>query len=93
MKTTLAIELSKIVHDKCKDVPHDIGLILADKVENKLKEEMIKEIDVEIKKYMGTSTHGSCYTCQRCKNHYDDCECENIYPLEELKKRLSQNAL
>lgn len=25
---TLALKLAKIVHDKCKDVPHDIGMLL-----------------------------------------------------------------
>lgn len=28
----LALALSKIVHDRCKNVPHDIGLILAEEV-------------------------------------------------------------
>jgi hypothetical protein len=34
----LALALSKIVHDRCKDVPHDIGLILAKEVERHLSE-------------------------------------------------------
>lgn len=29
LHTDLAIELSKIVHDKCENVPHDIGIELA----------------------------------------------------------------
>jgi len=29
----LALILSKIVHDKCSNVPHDIGLYLADAVD------------------------------------------------------------
>jgi len=37
----LAIMLSKIVHEKCKDVPHDIGINLAREVYrlNEKKEE------------------------------------------------------
>ena len=30
--TELALKLSKIVHDHCKDVPHDIGIKLAQEV-------------------------------------------------------------
>lgn len=33
----LAIKLSKIVHDKCKGVPHDIGITLADEVKRHFK--------------------------------------------------------
>lgn len=35
----LALKLSKIVHDQCKDVPHDIGLTLADIVFNRSQSE------------------------------------------------------
>ena len=30
--TELALKLSKIVHDKCQNTPHDIGVILAQEV-------------------------------------------------------------
>jgi hypothetical protein len=32
-KISLALKLSKYVHDNCKDVPHDIGLHLVQIVE------------------------------------------------------------
>lgn len=32
----LALKLSKVVHDECKDVPHDIGIKLACLVEDML---------------------------------------------------------
>lgn len=33
MDTKLALKLAKIVHETCKDVPHDIGITLAECVE------------------------------------------------------------
>ena len=36
----LALELNKVVHNECKDVPHDIGLRLLDVVKNHLGEQL-----------------------------------------------------
>lgn len=34
----LALKISRYIHDKCKDVPHDIGLCIADIIEQHYKE-------------------------------------------------------
>ena len=36
----LALELNKVVHNECKDVPHDIGLRLLDVVKKHLGEQL-----------------------------------------------------
>ena len=36
----LALELDKVVHNECKDVPHDIGLRLLDVVKKHLGEQL-----------------------------------------------------
>ena len=36
----LALELNKIVHNECKDVPHDIGLRLLEVVKQHLGEQL-----------------------------------------------------
>lgn len=41
LHTNLAIELSKIVHDKCENVPHDIGIELAKTALNASKIKLI----------------------------------------------------
>lgn len=34
----IAYELGKIVHENCKDVPHDIGILLSEKVDEIMNE-------------------------------------------------------
>jgi hypothetical protein len=41
----------------------------------KLKQELIKWVK-ELEKPTGNSTHGECCTCSKCRNNYDDCDCE-----------------
>lgn len=36
----LALEMSKLVHDECKDVPHDIGLRLLEIVKMNVNEQL-----------------------------------------------------
>jgi len=36
----LALEMNKLVHNKCKDVPHDIGLKLMDIVKKHIGEQL-----------------------------------------------------
>jgi len=36
----LALELNRVVHNECKDVPHDIGLRLLDVVKKHLGEQL-----------------------------------------------------
>lgn len=44
----------------------------------------------EEKKQKGTSTHGTCCTCQNCRFDYDNCKCEYNKPLEDLTKFLDK---
>ncbi len=39
----LALEMNKLVHNECKDVPHDIGLRLLDIVKKNLEFEQPKD--------------------------------------------------
>lgn len=49
--SNLAVELSGVVHDECKDAKHDIGLRLIEKVKEHLLE-MEMEILIDVEKLM-----------------------------------------
>ena len=36
----LALEMNKLVHDECKDVPHDIGLLLLEIVKKNMNDQL-----------------------------------------------------
>lgn len=56
---------------------------------DKLKDFFLSVIDNEIESYTGTSTHGNCCTCQKCKQYHDDCTCAEIEALKKLKEKLA----
>ena len=41
MDVELALKINKIIHDECKDVPHDIGLRISELVEKHQAEQLI----------------------------------------------------
>ena len=47
--SNLAVELSRVVHDECKDAKHDIGLRLLEKVKEHLLE---MEVLIDVEKLM-----------------------------------------
>ena len=62
---------------------------------NKIQKNVVIEIaavkrvvDREIRRLQGTSTHGTCCTCQECKNLYDDCSCLQIRTLKDIREKL-----
>jgi len=67
----LALSLSKIVHYHCKDVPHDIGLTLAEEVERQLQASgyKIKPSDITpcIHIAEGCEFHSDKFCGKRCR--------------------------
>ena len=48
-----------------------------------------KEIESRLpKERIGTSTHGNCCTCQKCKHHHDECQCEYNQVICDIKHNL-----
>lgn len=44
--TKLALNINKLIHNECKDVPHDIGLCIVDSfIEKAIIEVKIKEVE------------------------------------------------
>ena len=41
-----------------------------------------------LEKMRGTSTHGNCCTCPKCKHFHDDCMCHAIARLENILSSL-----
>ncbi len=75
-KVKLALEMNKLVHDKCKDAPHDIGLELLDIVERYTTNTVSSNDDKsEFRKgwLLGAQT---AYSTMRKEaiNHHDDIE-------------------
>ncbi len=46
MNISLALKINKLIHDECKEVPHDIGVRIMELVERELKKEL-KELSKE----------------------------------------------
>jgi len=51
-----------------------------------MERRMNKEAILE--KMRGTSTHGNCCTCPKCKHFHDDCMCHAIARLENILNSL-----
>jgi hypothetical protein len=63
----LALELSKVAHNECKDVPHDIGLRLLKVVKQHLNLRSVKNNVCEICNQPLTSEEiktGHCFNCK-----------------------------
>lgn len=46
-----------------------------------------------IQKRIGTSTHGNCCSCTECKNAHEDCTCDEIRLIKEVKSVVLDNVL
>ncbi len=68
----LALELNRVVHNECKDVPHDIGLRLLDVVKKHLGEQLnlppvIKSVCLDCKGEPTTINTVRYFFCEKCK--------------------------
>jgi hypothetical protein len=50
MDVELALKINKLIHDECKDVPHDIGLRVSELVENHQAEQLILSETTQLRK-------------------------------------------
>ena len=63
----LALEMNKLVHDECKDVPHDIGLRLLEIVKRNMDEQ-----------FRQCNISNSVCMCEKPKHNYPEMVwCDN----------------
>lgn len=73
----LALELNRVVHNECKDVPHDMGLRLLEVVKKHIGEQLNLP---PVSKPLPTRTiNTKCNKCKSFEEHYLTCtECGNV---------------
>lgn len=69
----LALEMNKLVHNECKDVPHDIGLKLLEVVKKHVGEKLnLQPVINQVCDRCGQKSNMLNSICEECINEYID---------------------
>lgn len=82
--------IERMLHNDDLDTVFDFFWDAIEQTKTFNKDLSIGVIEELLSKQYGTSTHGSCCTCTRCKNGYDDCTCSQIAILTDALTNLKQ---